>query len=172
MDPSQFEDAPSRSSTAPLGPSPLSTSTVPLVSALPELTAPRAAGAYLDDEAVVEEDDEEEEEDDDYWDEEDEADQMVERSMGNQLAEVMDQDWDVVSGGEFILFTVSLSIFSTCSSSTEINLFGYDGGIRFHETLQQNETTCSRDARCLTSIHRSESFFRPGRFSRQHRPGF
>lgn len=86
-----------------------STSTLDEKSNLINLTAPRKAGAYLDDDtappAVVVEEErefyEEEEEDEEYWDSEDEQDQLVEQSLRGGLNEVMDQDWDVVSGGKY-----------------------------------------------------------------------
>lgn len=65
----------------------------------------RQAGSYLDDDLAVEppaaalEEVEEEEEDDEEWDSDlDELDVQYERSLMSGLNEVMDQDWDVLSG--------------------------------------------------------------------------
>ena len=98
MSQGQFEDAPSAPDpTAPVPapvPGPSSILTAPLAPQF-ELAAPREAGVhYLD------EDDEDDEEDyDEEWNLEDAQDQEVEDSLAGGLNEVMDQDWDVVSGG-------------------------------------------------------------------------
>ncbi|KAI5481147.1 RIO kinase 1 [Pseudohyphozyma bogoriensis] len=69
----------------------------------PQPTSARAPGQYIDDAepaapAEGQPGQDELDEDDDYWDEDDEQEIEWERSLNGGLNEVMDQDWDVVSG--------------------------------------------------------------------------
>ncbi|KAL8290634.1 hypothetical protein RQP46_002892 [Phenoliferia psychrophenolica] len=100
----QFADA-----DAPLAAPALRPPTPPTATLLAGPSPLRQAGTYLDDDLAVEppvisvlavvEDEEELEEDDDEWDSDlDELDAQYERSLMSGLNEVMDQDWDVLSG--------------------------------------------------------------------------